>query len=280
MCLSPVFVSSGEDIVREGEFPDAMYFVVTGSVEIVKVEIVKIPRDVSHLQDCIPEPDTEQDDYYDKKVERRVGLLGPKDIFGEHAVLPGHERHLATVRAITFCELRLLSRESFLRVTQNLPRHLKGKILSKLSKGRKKSVSHLQLEKPEQKGQNEDTLRRRRSSGFSRPSFILSERRRSSVKMEGRRSSMRNSERVPRASFVSIFPLSRPVPTEPVSHSATGLKVDDLCEVAILSRKNEQLAVELETKKEEMARALAKKDEEVRSAMMLIERRNNESSCD
>ena len=46
MAMSSSYVSAGEDITRTGDWSDAMYFIVSGSVELVKIEIVSIPRGI------------------------------------------------------------------------------------------------------------------------------------------------------------------------------------------------------------------------------------------
>merc|ERR1711988_105872 len=78
--MESVFYSAYEDVMRQGEDGDAMYFIVAGSVEILV-----------------------------GKVMNRVAVLVEKQYFGEAALMPeGNRKRTATVRTLVFSEFRIL----------------------------------------------------------------------------------------------------------------------------------------------------------------------------
>ena len=87
----PRSAQPGELLFRRGDRPDALYFIVEGSVEV-------------HLDDGQDPEDGEQ--------RRRELLLGPGDLFGEMALLSGQRRN-ATVVAVDFCQFLTLTVEDF-----------------------------------------------------------------------------------------------------------------------------------------------------------------------
>ena len=129
MCISSAYVSAGEDIVREGDAADAIFFIVSGSVEVLVKQVVLIPkdeRDIDDSDECKPAPDSPDQKngsvrFMKKEVEKRVALMGNNEFFGERAILKKLDQRSATVRAVTFTECRVLSRASFLRVSENFP---------------------------------------------------------------------------------------------------------------------------------------------------------------
>lgn len=92
--MESVFYSAYEDVMREGEEGDAMYFIVAGSVEILV-----------------------------GKAMNRVAVLIEKQYFGEAALLmpEGSRKRTATVRTIVFSEFRLLRSEEFVRILADYP---------------------------------------------------------------------------------------------------------------------------------------------------------------
>lgn len=92
--MESVFYSACEDVMREGEEGDAMYFIVAGSVEILA-----------------------------GKAMTRVAVLVEKQYFGEAALLmpEGSRKRSATVRTMVFSEFRVLRSEEFVRILQDYP---------------------------------------------------------------------------------------------------------------------------------------------------------------
>jgi CRP-like cAMP-binding protein len=92
--MESVFYSAYEDVMREGEEGDAMYFIVAGSVEILV-----------------------------GKALNRVAVLVEKQYFGEAALLmpEGNRKRTATVRTLVFSEFRLLRSEEFVRILADYP---------------------------------------------------------------------------------------------------------------------------------------------------------------
>ena len=124
MGMCSVYASVGEEISREKEWMEVMYFVVSGSVEVIKKELVSIPRDATDnatdIGDFIEEAENEDDDQK-KEVVTRVALLGAGEYWGERAMLSERVRHSTTNRAVEFTELRQLPREYFVRAAENFP---------------------------------------------------------------------------------------------------------------------------------------------------------------
>ena len=92
--MESVFYSAYEDVMRQGEDGDAMYFIVAGSVEILV-----------------------------GKVMNRVAVLVEKQYFGEAALLmpEGNRKRTATVRTLVFSEFRILRSEEFVRILKEYP---------------------------------------------------------------------------------------------------------------------------------------------------------------
>jgi voltage-gated potassium channel len=88
--LRPVVYLPGNIICRKGAPGDEMYFVVSGEIEV------------------LDEP------------EHVLARLHAGDFFGELALLTNQGR-TATARAVSFCDLYVLDRESFARVTSSHP---------------------------------------------------------------------------------------------------------------------------------------------------------------
>ena len=95
MRMRSVYSSVGECVVTEGELATEMYFILSGVVEVV----INVDTD----------------------RETRVALLSDAHFFGEGAVMKVNERRSATVRAVTFTEMRSLERESFLEAAAGYP---------------------------------------------------------------------------------------------------------------------------------------------------------------
>ena len=92
--MESVFYSAYEDVMKEGEEGDAMYFIVAGSVEIIV-----------------------------GKALTRVAVLIEKQYFGEAALLmpEGSRKRTATVRTLVFSEFRVLRSEEFVRILADYP---------------------------------------------------------------------------------------------------------------------------------------------------------------
>jgi len=92
--MESIFFPAYEDVVREGEEGDAMYFIVAGSVEVLVGQ-----------------------------THARVAVLIEKQYFGEAALLmpEGSRRRTATVRTLQFSEFRLLRAQDFVRILQDYP---------------------------------------------------------------------------------------------------------------------------------------------------------------
>jgi len=84
----------GELIFREGDLADRVYFVVKGTVEVVRTLEGK---------------------------EIILARLGPGDFFGEMAFFTSEGRRNATVRSSTQVELHVLGKENFARLIQAIP---------------------------------------------------------------------------------------------------------------------------------------------------------------
>jgi CRP-like cAMP-binding protein len=79
--LRPLVFMPDDFIIRQGEYGDCMYFLSEGDVEVVV-------------------------------NDTRVASLGPGSPFGETALLQG-ERRMASVRALSYCDVYLLSKADF-----------------------------------------------------------------------------------------------------------------------------------------------------------------------
>ena len=111
--MQSIYYSPQEDVVTEGEEGEAMYFIVSGQVEVVAG-----PQQV------------------------RVAVLVEKQYFGESALLkpPGQRVRNATVRCISFCELRLLKAYDFAEILGKFP--LTRRQISQLSDARTRALHH------------------------------------------------------------------------------------------------------------------------------------------
>jgi MFS family permease len=90
-------VGPGTVVIREGDEPDDLFVVVSGSLEVIS------------------RGDTDE--------ERRVAELGARDYFGEIGLLERIPR-TATVKALTACELYRIGGEDFLRIATEGPKVL------------------------------------------------------------------------------------------------------------------------------------------------------------
>lgn len=89
--LKPEIYTPGDYIFREGDIGDKMYFISYGSVEI-----------------------------YSESAKKQIAVLNEGGYFGEFAILFSGER-TASARAITFCDLYSLDRNTFLTTVQKYP---------------------------------------------------------------------------------------------------------------------------------------------------------------
>jgi hypothetical protein len=79
--LQPMVFLPDDDIIRQGEYGDCMYFLTKGDVEVLVNEV-------------------------------RVAALGQGSPFGETALLQG-EKRMASIRALTYCDVYKLSKADF-----------------------------------------------------------------------------------------------------------------------------------------------------------------------
>ena len=95
LSMASIYFSSHEDVVREGEEGDAMYFIVTGQAEVT----------------------------VGRPVRTRVAVLVEKQYFGETALLKpeGQRIRSASVTCLVFSELRLLKATDFTRILKQFP---------------------------------------------------------------------------------------------------------------------------------------------------------------
>ena len=104
----------GSNIASEGEMGRSIYFIVEGSVEIVSAA-----------------------------QQKPWGALGVGDYFGFMSMVMG-ERRTATIRAVGFCDLLILDRESFNRIKAEFPEF--NDVLKQASAERTEQISELVLE--------------------------------------------------------------------------------------------------------------------------------------
>jgi len=94
------YIGPDEDIISAGSLGSEMFFILEGRVEVLFQQTGINGRE---------------------KVTRRLSSLGIGQFFGEMALLdPGHIRS-TTVRTLSFCEFRTLSREKFLAISEKYP---------------------------------------------------------------------------------------------------------------------------------------------------------------
>ena len=118
MAMESFYASVGEDISLEGQWSDGLYFIVSGSIEVIKKEIVYIPRVKS--DPFISDNDGDSDM---KEVEQRITILSANDFWGEDAMLTERMSNSATARAMEFTEMRLLPRDAFFEAAQGSPKN-------------------------------------------------------------------------------------------------------------------------------------------------------------
>lgn len=141
MRMRSVYYSVGEEIVREGEWADEIFFIVSGAVEVV-IPVRQVNNKFAGAAGAA--------------VEKRVALLVDNQFFGERAVLQSRERRGATCRALMFTEMRTLHRKAFLEAATKFPAILK-QVVS-VNASREKDTQKKREETPEQEAE------RRRSS--------------------------------------------------------------------------------------------------------------------
>lgn len=88
--MSMVCFAPFEVIVYEHELGEEMFFIFRGAVEVIK-------------------------------DEKTIVVLGEKQYFGEMAILNEDNKRTATIRTISFCELRMLTRVQFLKTLKSFP---------------------------------------------------------------------------------------------------------------------------------------------------------------
>jgi CRP-like cAMP-binding protein len=105
----PVVVAAGDEIVRQGELGDSLYAIIRGRVKVVA-------------------------------DGREVAVLGPRDCFGEMAILD-HEPRSATVAALEETELFEIAQEDFYEIlherseiAEEVIRMLTGRLRAELKK--------------------------------------------------------------------------------------------------------------------------------------------------
>jgi CRP-like cAMP-binding protein len=86
--MRPAIYAPGDAILREGEYSDGVYFLSRGTVEVLS-----------------------------EQGKRTHGTLGSGDHFGELSLLLNEPR-TGTVRAVTFCDVFVLSKREFERIKQ------------------------------------------------------------------------------------------------------------------------------------------------------------------
>ena len=123
MGMTSVYVSAGEEISREGNWADAMYIIVSGSVEVLRKEMLPVTRDIGDVLDFISDPSMPQAVSGEmREVENSVALLGANDFWGDSSLLDEKTQLPATMKAVAFSEMRVLSRETFHKAAQNFPK--------------------------------------------------------------------------------------------------------------------------------------------------------------
>jgi CRP-like cAMP-binding protein len=85
------FFAQGEEVIREGECGDEMFFICNGSVEVLK-------------------------------GTQQIAILGDCQYFGEIALLNSTKNRQASVRTLKFTELRTLERDTFLETLEMYPK--------------------------------------------------------------------------------------------------------------------------------------------------------------
>ena len=90
-CLKPCIYTPGDSICTYGDIGDKMYFINKGAVEVMSQD-----------------------------GKQRYATIGEGDFFGEIALILRHPRN-ATIRAIEYCDLYSLDKESFDRVASHYP---------------------------------------------------------------------------------------------------------------------------------------------------------------
>lgn len=88
LAMRPAIYAPGDAILREGEYSDGVYFLSRGTVEVLS-----------------------------EQGKRTHGTLGSGDHFGELSLLLNEPR-TGTVRAVTFCDVFVLSKREFERIKQ------------------------------------------------------------------------------------------------------------------------------------------------------------------
>ncbi|MEO5581749.1 MAG: cyclic nucleotide-binding domain-containing protein [Saprospiraceae bacterium] len=91
ICLKPCIYTPGDSICTYGDIGDKMYFINKGSVEVISQD-----------------------------GTQRFAIIGEGDFFGEISLILRHPRN-ATIRAIEYCDLYSLDKESFDRVASHYP---------------------------------------------------------------------------------------------------------------------------------------------------------------
>mmetsp|Transcript_1561 Transcript_1561/g.1964 ORF Transcript_1561/g.1964 Transcript_1561/m.1964 type:complete len:215 (+) Transcript_1561:1261-1905(+) len=105
------FFGPEEEVVRSGDIGDEMYFILEGTVEVLV-------------------------DTRDSLQPKSVATLTKGDFFGEMALLEPNHVRVATVKTITFCELRCLTAEFFKLLSFSYPQF--GRSLKAIVGARKK----------------------------------------------------------------------------------------------------------------------------------------------
>ncbi|MEP7321283.1 MAG: cyclic nucleotide-binding domain-containing protein, partial [Saprospiraceae bacterium] len=91
ICLKPCIYIPGDSICTYGDIGDKMFFINKGAVEVISQD-----------------------------GKQRFATIGEGDFFGEISLILRHPRN-ATIRAIDYCDLYSLDKESFDRVASHYP---------------------------------------------------------------------------------------------------------------------------------------------------------------
>lgn len=106
--LEPMVFLPGDLVIRQGEFGDCMYFLSTGSVEVVV-------------------------------DEKQVAVLAEGSPFGETALIQNEQRN-ATIKAISYCDVYRLSHQGFERLRKKYPDF--DKHVAEISEERQKNLEN------------------------------------------------------------------------------------------------------------------------------------------
>jgi len=94
-CMERCYVGPSEDVITVGDVGREMFFILEGVVEVL-VRVGQLGTKVKY---------------------KRVSTMGKGQFFGEMSLVEANHARTATIRTITFCELRSLSADAFLAIS-------------------------------------------------------------------------------------------------------------------------------------------------------------------